>query len=184
MKSSPLVVNEKKKLTKNNLYLELGSGKGNFIYKLAEANPNNHYVAIEKQSDIIYRILQKQEERTLDNLSLLNIDVIEILEYFEPHTINAIYINFPDPWYKPRHHKRRLTYPPFLKMYKLLLIDCGKILIRTDHKDFFNDSLEYLKNESFKVTYSENAKEIFNMSEYEIKKRPHGPIYSIEASLE
>ncbi|MGI6359644.1 MAG: tRNA (guanosine(46)-N7)-methyltransferase TrmB [Acholeplasmatales bacterium] len=183
MKSSPLVVNEKKKLIKSNLYLELGAGKGDFIYKLAEANPNNYYVAVEKQSDIIYRILQKQEEHTLDNLSLLNMDVIEILDYFLPHTINTIYINFPDPWHKVRHHKRRLTYPSFLKMYKLLLIDCGKILIRTDHKDFFNDSLGYLESESFKVTYSENAKEIFNMSEYEMKKRPYGQIYSIEASL-
>lgn len=183
MKFSPLVVHEKKKLTHNNLYLELGAGKGDFIYKLAQVNPNNHYIAVERQSDIIYRILQKQEAHTLDNLSLLNIDVREILDYITPHTVNVVYINFPDPWYKPRHHKRRLTYPTFLKMYKSLLKDCGKILIRTDHEEFFNDSLEYLESESFKVTYSKNAEEIFNMSEYEIKKRPHGPIYSIEASL-
>ena len=181
VKQSPLV--KKDKITLTNLYVELGAGKGDFIYKLAQTNKENHYVAIERQSDIIYRILQKQQANTLDNLSLLNIDVENILDYFNKNSINTIYINFPDPWYKPRHHKRRLTYPPKLKVYKTLLMSCGKILIRTDHKDFFNDSVLYLKSEGFSLTINENAEPIFNMSEYEVKKRVKGPIYSIIAEL-
>ena len=120
----------------------------------------------------------------MKNLRVICHDATEILrDCIADHSLGGLQLFFPDPWHKVRHHKRRLTYPSFLKMYKLLLIDCGKILIRTDHKDFFNDSLGYLESESFKVTYSENAKEIFNMSEYEMKKRPYGQIYSIEASL-
>lgn len=181
VKTSPLVA--KKKLNHNRLFVELGSGKGDFIYKLAKANPNNHYVAIERQSDIIYRILQKQQQETLPNLSLLNIDVSDIKDYINPHSIEVLYINFPDPWYKPRHHKRRLTYNTFLEVYKTLLKPYGTIMIRTDHRDFFYDSVEYLENASFKVTYDVDAEPIFNMSEYEVKKRPHGPIYSIKAEI-
>ncbi|MFA5720612.1 MAG: tRNA (guanosine(46)-N7)-methyltransferase TrmB, partial [Acholeplasmataceae bacterium] len=160
VKSSPLIA--KAPITQTNIYLELGSGKGNFIYALAQANPENHYVAVERQSDIIYRILQKQEAQTLTNLTLLNIDVDEIEKYIKPHSVNTLYINFPDPWYKPRHHKRRLTYPTYLKIYKTLLKPCGKILFRTDHKDLFQDSIEYLNSESFHVSYDMNASPIFN----------------------
>lgn len=181
VKTSPLVT--KAPINKSSVYVELGSGKGDFIYLLAQANPDKHYVAIERQSDIIYRILQKQEAHTLDNLSLLNIDVDVIENYIQPHSVETLYINFADPWYKPRHHKRRLTYPTFLKIYKTLLKPYGKILFRTDHEDFFYDSIDYFKQASFKVSYDKNAEPIFNMSEYEVKKRKNGPIYSITAEI-
>lgn len=169
------------KIEKDNLYVEIGSGKGNFIYALAKQNKENAYVAIEMQADVLYRILQKQEQETLPNLMLLHGDAFNLLEYFNPNTINTLYINFADPWPKKRHHKRRLTAPSILKIYKTLLKECGKIMIRTDHMDFFYDSIETLKEGGFKVSYHTDVEPIFNMSEYEEKKRKTGPIYSIEA---
>lgn len=167
------------------LHLEIGSGKGQFIYGLASLHQENDYVALEKEINVAYRIVQKQEEQPLNNLYIINDDALHLEKYFEKHSISTLYLNFSDPWPKTRHHKRRLTFPTFLKLYKQFLTKDGIIELRTDYLELFNDSIGYFESEGFIVTeisYDSPIGE--SISEYETKKRLLGPIYSLKAKLE
>lgn len=186
VKSSPLILNEVKIIKGDNIILEIGAGKGDFIINHALENKDAIFVAVEKYSSVILRILEKQEELNLDNLILLNEDANTLLNFFSNNSIDIIYLNFSDPWPKARHHKKRLTYPSFLKLYKQLLKKDGKIVFRTDHLELFNDSVLYLKEEGFKVSnIDHDSKPISIMSEYEVLKRNSGiKINSLTAFVE
>lgn len=186
VKSSPLILNEVKIIKGDNIILEIGAGKGDFIINHALENKDAIFVAVEKYSSVILRILEKQEELNLDNLILLNEDANTLLNFFSNNSIDIIYLNFSDPWPKARHHKKRLTYPSFLKLYKQLLKKDGKIVFRTDHLELFNDSVLYLKEEGFKVSnIDHDSKPISIMSEYEVLKRKSGiKINSLTAFVE
>ena len=167
------------------VHLEIGSGKGQFIYGLATLHQEHVYVALEKDINVAYRIVQKQEEQPLNNLYIINDDALHLEKYFEKHSISTLYLNFSDPWPKTRHHKRRLTFPTFLKLYKQFLTKDGIIELRTDHLELFNDSIGYFESEGFiitKISYDSPIGE--SISEYETKKRLLGPIYSLKAKLE
>ncbi|HKL95192.1 MAG TPA: tRNA (guanosine(46)-N7)-methyltransferase TrmB, partial [Haploplasma sp.] len=126
--------------------LEIGSGKGQFITSLANDNKDELFIALERNINVCYRIVEKKLELKLDNLIVILGDSENLLEYLSENTVNNIFLNFSDPWPKARHHKRRLTYQPFLNIYKKLLVSDGILQLRTDHLDLFNDSLEYFEN--------------------------------------
>lgn len=175
------VIIKPQKLNIDNFFLEIGAGKGDFITKLAIDNPNDTFVAVEMNINVCYRILEKKLAGNINNLTIILDDANNLLEYFNNNTANTIYLNFSDPWPKPRHHKRRLTYYPFLDLYNKLLNDKGTIQFRTDHLNFFNDSLEYFeaKYNIFDVNYQlEQSK---YQTEYEVKKRLKGNIYQLKA---
>lgn len=181
--NSELVQIEPKAITSDlPLVLEIGSGKGKFITELANMDPSKFYIAMEKDLNVCYRILEKQEQLKLPNLQILPIDAKELLQYFKPKSITKIYLNFSDPWPKKRHHKRRLTAVSFLKLYETLLKDGGELEFRTDHSDLFNDSITYLNESKFKlITEERNCAPRAAISEYELKKREFGPIYGFIA---
>lgn len=185
VKTSSYVLQRGQKLVKaTEIYLEIGSGKGQFIYNYAKDNPNITFVAVEKYSSVCYRILQKQEEEYLLNLIIINDDAINLLEYLSNNSVSKIFLNFSDPWPKPRHHKRRLTYTKMLELYKKLLTNSGTIYFRTDSFELFNDSIEYFKETKFNIeNISLNSSETKYMSEYEELKRLNGPILSLKAII-
>ena len=88
------------------------------------------------------------------------------------------FLLFPDPWPKKRQHKRRLTYPTFLKQYYKLLKKGGRLIFKTDNELLFVDSLEYLKESEFKlISYTDDydGLDVFDaQTEYETKFRSQG----------
>ncbi len=166
------------------IILEVGSGKGKFITELAKFNPEYHYVAFEKDINVCYRILEKQTELMLPNLTIVQDDANALLSYFEPKTVSKIYLNFSDPWPKKRHHKRRLTFETYLKMYETILITGGELEFRSDFEPLYLDSLEYLLSSGFEVFWANTqCEEREAVSEYEEKKRKESPIYGFKAKL-
>lgn len=165
----------------NDVVLEIGSGKGKFITELAQLFPEKSFVAFEIQPSVCYHLVLKKEALNLTNLTIVLDDAKHVKDYFHPHTISEIWLNFSDPWPKKKHHKRRLTAKQFLKDYQTLLTSNGTVNMRTDHEDLFLFSCETMKQSFQTVTCNKNALAYIAMSEYEIKKRAHGPIYSIKA---
>ena len=124
------------------LYVELGTGKGDFITALAEKYPDKNFLGLEVEREVILKAARKISEKNLANVRLALFDINNIAEIFADNEIDRLYINFCDPWPKKRHAKRRLTHERFLLMYKKILKSGGEIHFKTDNKNLFEFSLE------------------------------------------
>lgn len=138
------------------IYLELGCGKGFFVKKAAKQNQNINYIAIDLIDAILgmanRNIIEEFENKEVLNLALTRYDVEEINNILDKSdNIERIYINFCNPWPKPRHKKRRLTHTRQLEKYKQFLAPKGEIYFKTDDDELFRESLEYFKKAGFEV---------------------------------
>lgn len=124
------------------IHIEIGSGMGKYITSLAAQNPNINYVAIERDKNVMIRVLDKVLDQNLKNIKLLCNDAVILNEYFAPHEVSRLYLNFSDPWPKTRHAKRRLTNYRFLTIYKQILHPEGELHFKTDNRGLFAYSLE------------------------------------------
>lgn len=146
------------------LHLELGCGKGLFISQCALNNPNINFLAIDIKSDMLgvaRRTITKlfeENQREVDNIILIAYNVEQIDKILSPDDrIERIYINFCNPWLRPKHKKRRLTFPRKLELYKNFLTNNGEIHFKTDDEELFRESIDYFKSCSFKISFiSEN----------------------------
>jgi len=127
------------------LCLEIGCGKGNFAVGTAKARPYENLIAMEKVPDVCCIALEKamacRDERP-DNLRFIIGNADNLDEWFPPHCLDRIYLNFSDPWPKAGHAKRRLTHRIFLERYKRILKEDGRLIFKTDNVGLFDFSLE------------------------------------------
>ncbi len=133
------------------MYVEIGTGKGQFISKHAENNPDIIYIGIEKFSSVIIRAIDKAEKLELDNLRFLRFDAEYIENIFAEKEVDKIYLNFSDPWPKDRHAKRRLTSSNYLKKYSNILSSSGTIEFKTDNHALFDFSIEQAKESGWNI---------------------------------
>ncbi|BDV02522.1 MAG: tRNA (guanine-N(7)-)-methyltransferase [Candidatus Hepatoplasma vulgare] len=169
--------------------IELGHGKGDFLVEKLKENKKINFVGIEKNITIQGLAIKKIifNNKDLNNIYFLNIDVFSLDKYFEKNSLKKIYINFPDPWPKDRHKKRRLIYIDFLDIYYKLLKKNGIIEFKTDNLPLFEFLLEELKEfQKFKIIeknydlHKKNNKKIIK-TEYEKKFIEQGkPIYYLK----
>lgn len=175
------------------LWLEIGCGKGGFACGMAKKHPNACLVALERVHDVMVIAVEKAkataEERTADNLRFMIARAEELSEIFSQASLDAIYLNFSDPWPKKGYAKRRLTYRKFLCVYFSLLKTDGKIFFKTDNKDLFEFSLgelEALGYECDYITYDLHSSEyaVDNvMTEYETNFSSQGiPICALSVT--
>ena len=132
-------------------YLEIGSGKGEFILRTAEKFPDRSFVGVEKSVTCAGIALKKLVEAEIPNAKLLYRDGADVIKLLKKNSVNILYLNFSDPWPKKRHYKRRLTYSNFLSEYKRILKKDGLIIFKTDNSDLFAYSLESFKEAGLKV---------------------------------
>ena len=128
----------------NYIHLEIGMGKGDYVYNMALKYPNINFIGIEKYSGVIARAIKKYPD-ALPNLRIINMDALKLNDVFDKE-INTIYLNFSDPWPKKRTEKRRLTSNIFLAIYDNLFINKKKIVMKTDNIILFASSLVSLSN--------------------------------------
>lgn len=171
------------------LHIEIGMGKGDFIYEMARRNPDINFIGIEKFPSVIAAAINKiNQKEKLNNLRLMHYDAIQLNDIFAKNEVDHIYLNFSDPWPKKRHAKRRLTSHAFLDVYKNILIDNGQIEFKTDNRGLFEYSLvsvnQYPMNLEYVSLDLHHSPEMENnvMTEYEKKFSVNGPIYKMIVS--
>ena len=161
---------ENKFIKKQPIHLELGCGKGTFIAKLAVKNPETNYLAVDIKSEVLGIAKRNIEaeylrnQKNIDNV-LITAQEIGLIQNMlnEKDVVDRIYINFCNPWPKPRHNKRRLTYPVLLEKYKIFLKPEGEIYFKTDDDDLFKASINYFKQTGFeiiKITYDLHSEDV------------------------
>lgn len=129
------------------LVLEIGFGNGENLFALAQKYPTRNFIGIEVHVPGIAALLTRLANQQLPNLKIYNEDAKIILNQCIPNkTLDEIFILFPDPWPKKRHHKRRLIQEDFIQLLHLKLKPQGKLNIATDWEDYALHIAEVLKN--------------------------------------
>ncbi len=164
----------------NDIYLELGCGRGGFTAKTALKYPDKNIVAIDLKDEILVMTLKNINEAEVTNVRIIAMNIGGIAEIFDKNEISRIYINFCNPWPKDRHKKRRLTHTRFLTEYKKFIKKGTEIHFKTDDLELFEESFEYFEESGFEILYktydlhnSEYAEENI-MTEYESKFKEKG----------
>ena len=167
-----------------NYYLEIGSGKGQFLVNMAKNHPDSFFIGMERNVTCAGFTAKKLVEGEITNAKLVYADAGQVLPSIEAESVEGIFLNFSDPWPKKRHAKRRLTSDSFLGQYYRILKKGAKLIFKTDNYDLFTYSLEILENSTFKLVeanYSYDGKDPFDeITEYEASFRELGqPIYRL-----
>ena len=152
--------------SKLNLHLDIGCAAGEFLFDLASVNSNWNYIGIEIRERLVKTAKSKVREREIKNLHFVfgnaNNILNDVQSKFIIKNVKSISFNFPDPWFKKRHHKRRIIQPEFLNMLSYSLQRGSLIFIKTDVKDLF-DYMDYVISNN--LNFKKIDKNNFNYSE-------------------
>ncbi len=122
---------------------EFGCGHGHFLVAYAQSHPATLCVGLDIESDRIERAKRKQERAKAAHLHFLQADARLFLEILPTEaTFSDVYILFPDPWPKKRHHKHRLIQSVFLEKIRQHATNTTRIFFRTDYSSYFEDARE------------------------------------------
>ena len=124
-----------------NLHLDVGCAAGEFLFDLALVNTSWNYLGIEIREKLVKNAKLKLVEREIKNLYFVFGNAINILNDAQSKLIiknlKSISFNFPDPWFKKRHYKRRVIQPNFINILSNSMQRGSLIFIKTDVKDLF-----------------------------------------------
>jgi len=129
-------------------FLEIGFGMGETTVAIAQAHPQNDYLAIDVHTPGVGSLLKQIEESGLSNLRIIQHDAVEVLQrMLPPECLDGVHIFFPDPWPKARHHKRRLIQLQFIALLSERLKHGGYVHVATDWEEYAQQILQVLGNE-------------------------------------
>ena len=124
--------------------VELGAGTALFSVELATRHPRRQFLAIDVKADRLQKGAQLASERRLKNIHFVRARADQLDQLVSQHSLQSIWLTFPDPFPKKRAAGRRMTHGNFLKKYKKLLKPGGSFYLKHDNRDFFAWSLEQL----------------------------------------
>jgi len=127
------------------LIVEIGYCRGEFMMAQAEGSPEDAFVGIECSNKRTIKMARRLAKSGHRNIRIMNAYAEAVFPtLFAPESIDALWINFPDPWPKDRHARRRLVQPPFVALMAERLVDGGELHFATDD-----------------VPYAEQARDVF-----------------------
>ncbi|MBI4780190.1 MAG: tRNA (guanosine(46)-N7)-methyltransferase TrmB [Oscillatoriophycideae cyanobacterium NC_groundwater_1537_Pr4_S-0.65um_50_18] len=120
------------------LHLDIGCGKGVFLLKIAQQQPNWNYLGLEIREPLVLEAQLRQKELGLTNLHYIfcnvNNSLRSLLTALPAGSLQRISIQFPDPWFKKRHQKRRVVQPDLVEELALHLAPGGLVFLQSDVK--------------------------------------------------
>ncbi|MDA0322393.1 MAG: tRNA (guanosine(46)-N7)-methyltransferase TrmB [Verrucomicrobia bacterium] len=120
------------------LVLDVGCGKGRFLAMRASRDPDRNYLGIERQLVRVRKVARKIQRLELHNARVIRVEASYAVEFMiPPHCVSELFVFFPDPWPKARHHKRRTFRPEFLNTLDRILLPGGSLHVATDHEEYF-----------------------------------------------
>jgi tRNA (guanine-N7-)-methyltransferase len=145
------------------LLLDIGCARGRFLLKMAEIDKANNFLGVEIREPLVIEGNRLAEEANLDNLhyefcnAMLNLD--RLLANLPKGILQTVTIQFPDPWFKKKHAKRRMVNRELVETVVGHLAENGKVFVQTD--------IEFLAEEMFAL-FRENE----FLREVEISENP------------
>ncbi len=135
------------------LHLDIGCASGDFLFELSLKNKNWNYIGIEIREKLVLNANLKMKSRENKNLYFSFGNANNIFNQSNNKSIinfiTSISFNFPDPWFKKKHHKRRVIQPKLINLLSNSMKRGSLIFIKTDVSDLF-DHMELTISESIK----------------------------------
>ncbi|HEY9769605.1 MAG TPA: tRNA (guanosine(46)-N7)-methyltransferase TrmB [Coleofasciculaceae cyanobacterium] len=117
-------------------HLDIGSARGKFLLDMAQLNPEVNFLGIEIRQQLVNSANQTRDELGLTNLHYLfgnmNSSAKILLESLPENSLKTISVQFPDPWFKKKHHKRRVIQPELVTILVSHLLEGGQVFIQSD----------------------------------------------------
>lgn len=126
------------------LMVEIGFGNGDALAQFALANPNWNCIGVEVFRPGMGALINACQEHELENVRIVDGEGLTFLESLDDESLDLIWVLFPDPWPKARHHKRRLVTEEFGEVVAKKLKSTGKLAIATDwapYAEYIEESL-------------------------------------------
>lgn len=145
------------------LLLDIGCARGRFLLKMAEIDKSQNFLGVEIREPLVIEGNRLANEANLPNLhyefcnAMIALD--KLLDKIPKGLLQTVTIQFPDPWFKRKHSKRRMVNRELVETVVEHLAENGRILVQTD--------IEFLAEEMFTL-FRENE----NLREVEINQNP------------
>ena len=129
--------------------LEIGCGHGHWLAGYAAAYPDDYCIGIDLMSRRIEKTLRKKTKQGLNNLRAYKAEANEFLDCLPPGvSFERVFIMYPDPWPKQRHHRRRLLQSAFLSRLAEYTLPGAQLYFRTDQQPYFEWACRRLRTHS------------------------------------
>lgn len=123
------------------VWLEIGFGGGEHLLNIARCNPDIGIIGCEPFLDGVAKVLTGIESSGDKNIRLHNGDARELIAALQGRSLSRIFILFPDPWPKTRHHKRRLVQPSFLDELARVMVTGSRLRFATDVRSYADEAM-------------------------------------------
>ena len=138
------------------LHLDIGCARGEFLLKMAQLQPDKNFLGIEIRQALVQVANQEKEKLGLTNLHYLfgsmNYYAETLLPSLPENSLHFITIQFPDPWFKRKHNKRRVVQPELVKILVDYLVAGGTIFLQSDIEDIALEMRQRFAANSLLVT--------------------------------
>lgn len=132
------------------LCVEFCTGNGAWIIEKARENPDQNWIAVELQFERVRKIWSKMHNYGLKNLFTVCGEALTFIKhYVQTNTFSSLYVNFPDPWPKEKHAKKRLLAPSFFQELARVAKPESLLTIATDHTEYAISTIQHLQENRF-----------------------------------
>jgi len=125
--------------------LEIGFGGGEHLAARAKAHPDSGFIGCEPFLNGVAKLLLSISEDSIENIRIYHDDARNVLEALAPETLDEVYLLYPDPWHKLRHHKRRFISQENLQSLFRVLKPGGQLLVASDIPDYVSWTLNHMR---------------------------------------
>mgnify|MGYP001244961717 FL=1 len=154
--------------TNRPLEIDLGCGDGSFLVAMASHYQERNFLGVERLLGRVRKVIRKAEKNSLLNLKVLRLELSYTIEWLLPdHCASRMHLLFPDPWPKKKHHKRRMVNQSFCESLVRILKEDGEFLFKTDHPDYFEESMLTLKNFDLLKQVPWNTDDFYPVTDFE-----------------
>ncbi len=143
--------------TRGEVVLEIGFGGGEHLVAQASARPDARFIGVEPFINGVASCLRHVEEANVANVRIHNGDARDVIARLPDASLDRVYILFPDPWPKVRHHKRRLIQPDFLGELARVMKPGAELRFATDWANYAAWALEHITRDARFIWFAESA---------------------------
>ncbi len=126
------------------VYLDIGTGSGNFVLDSSKQDPKGFYLGVELRFKRAFRAAEKAQQAGLLNVFFFRAKAQDLIAALGDQSLSGVYVNFPDPWSKKKWEKHKLLKLDFLKEIARVLKTDGFFRYVTDHRGYFDQICEII----------------------------------------